>query len=215
MTQSTRKLWMPKTIATIILTKYKSHGLPSTNYFHTLFFITWLCYFPYLKIPQVGPSQALQSTNANRGDHPSIGVLHGHALFSWRDQANSRTWTAPNTNILQMYIYHFKCFTNICLQSKRGTVTSASLAFRVLTFTSKISISPEPVSQTMNWKVTHPRTWAVRALGNWRVMGSSPTRDLIFSTSKNFDCSKNNCLSRKWMLLRPRMVGISCSDLYK
>ena len=38
------------------------------------------------------------------------------------------------------------------------------LAFRVLTFTNKLSISPEPVA-TMNWKASHSRSSVARALG--------------------------------------------------
>ena len=48
----------------------------------------------------------------------------------------------------------------------------------------KISISPEPVSQTMNWKVSHSRNLALEhSACNQRVFGLSHIRSVLFFTS--------------------------------
>ena len=59
-----------------------------------------------------------------------------------------------------------------CLLKFGNAVAVARLAFRMLTFTKYISTTPEPVSQTMNWKVSQHSHYIAQWLEHYACMWS-------------------------------------------
>ena len=113
---------------------------------------------------------------------------------------------SPTRYVLFSTSRNFGCFKNN-FTGGNGCCCLRWLAFLVLNFTDKTSYITRATIPYHGLQVSYSRSTAIRSLSRG-VLGSSPNRDVLFSTSWSFDCFQSNCsqpkmvaVARAWMVL--------------
>ena len=94
--------------------------------------------------------------------------------------------------------------SNTIVHSRKYVLLPVHVGISCVNLYKKVCKSLEPVSQNMNWNVSHfysSAQWSRHSACNRRGLGSSPTKDVPVSTPLIFHCFKNNCSQSQMMLL--------------